>query len=336
MQYEHPKQLPAHELVGPYNSEKNRETHEEKGKLPFYIIGSPTESLEFFGIRHTQDAESPQAQLLAEHFDTFLTANPNAHIFIEGMHGMDEEYLSDLADELTSEKEAVERYGESGMALFRWKQERDKNPQLKLSSPEASNQDIAEALESRGHSKEAIISYLTARDLQGFITFKGDKDLHVAMAKFLYTMREDAGLPWTTSMPGSEEIKRLHSEDTKEFKRLVEEMMEEHLQGFSRYLNEHQIDLDIQLSDLLEAKPHGVLHSTMSHITDPMNFKGIDSPVNGVAADWNRERDIFLTKKVEESLANGESPFIVFGSSHAIATEDAMNELMKRYKKNEA
>lgn len=336
MKYEHPKHLPAHELIGPYNSEKNREAHEKKGTEPTYIVGGHDSPLEFFGLRHTQDKESLQAQLLEEHLEIFISTHPNTHIFIEGMHGMDEEYLARIAEELGSEDEAMRRYGESGLALYKWREARAQNPALTISSPEASNQDIADAVETRGHSKEAIVAYLSARDIQGFINFKGSKDLHIAMAQFLYTLREDANLPWTTSMPSGEEMKRLSTDDPETFKRQTEILMEEHLEGLSEYLNKQGIDIHIRLSDLLEAQADGVLHRTMGQILDPMDFSGVQSEVNGVAADWNRERDIFLTKQVEESLTRGESPFIIFGSSHAIATEGAMNELMKRYKKNEA
>lgn len=324
-------------LVDDYNSERNRAEHEVLGRDHKYMIGSVEEGVLVCGVRHSNDTESPTIQTVESEMRHALeTVSPEKLTFmVEGMHGRtDSEALHEEFSRFETREQAIDMFGEKGAVFWALKQRSAEGQELRVLSPEKPDAAIRDTLLKEGHSLDAITAYLGARELSAIIQHKHlSEDLIFDISRALYDEFQLNDFEWTGPIEAPEELVALHEEDPEAFDRKIRGCVDAYLSRFVQHFQDAGIDLSLTYEDLVAAEPHGELHQQLSHLMDPMDFHGVETDANKAGASWNRERDRFLVETIASEMLDDRVPFVVFGASHAISIQPAIEKLLKSVKK---
>lgn len=96
---------------------------------------------------------------------------------------------------------------------------------------------------------------------------------------------------------------------------------------FLDHLNE-KLGLSISLEDLKARRVDEVTMRVINQLSDPLDQANHQTDVNKISARWNEERDRFLVRAIGEAMNRGKKPYVIFGASHAIHCEPALQKLM--------
>lgn len=87
------------------------------------------------------------------------------------------------------------------------------------------------------------------------------------------------------------------------------------------------LNLSVTLEQLRNREAHDVLMKEVNELSDPMDGAGRKNPINAVSARWNEERDKFLVKAIGSAMVRGKKPYVIFGASHAVHCNPALQKL---------
>lgn len=308
------------EVLGFRNDSDPRQTSPEKLIKPLKMLAFPSEGprkLTFFGVTHGEEASI--TALRDDLRDGVLKdVDPEKIAFmIEGRHSERpydrEQALKDM-DGITSIEEAIDKFGESGVALWCVADYARRNPPItvEISSPEAPESDIANLLKSE-FGADDIAAYLTLR--QWTTEFGGRKSGEYSTLEFVkqaFHFSEVSGVDWIRDKKTEGEIREL-MKDGRRFREYGVFVGQQFLDGLNAKLG-----LSITLEQLQGRQQDDVL---MQAINDGMSSELSDR--------WNTERDKFLVKEIGNAMIRGKKPYVIFGASHAVHCEPALQKLVE-------
>ncbi len=297
-----------------------RQTSPESLIKPFKKLAFPNEGpreLTFFGVTHGETESITELRTdLRE--NVLSQQDPEKIAFmIEGRHSDTpydrEQALKDM-EGVSSIDEAIEKFGESGVALWCVADYARRDPPItvEISSPEASEADIANSLKSE-FGADDIAAYLTLRQWTTELGTRRSGDYSVLeFAKQAFHFSEVSGVDWIRDKKTESEIREL-MKDSEKFQEYGKLVGQQFLDGLNVKLG-----LSITLEQLRDRKADDAL---MKEINTP------SGAVGGVGARWNTERDKFLVKEIGNAMIRGKRPYVIFGASHAVHCEPALQKL---------
>ncbi len=281
--------------------------------------------LTFFGVTH--DNIQAMTELRDDLRDNVLSQkNPeNIAFMIEGRHSEKpydrEQALKDM-EGVTSFAQAVEKFHESGVALWCVADYARRNPPVvvEISSPEASEKDIAELLKKK-FSTEDIALHLMLRQWTSEIG--GDEEKRKKQgeyslkdfARYAYHVAELSGVDWISEMKSKEEIQELFANDPKKLEEYMLRISQEFLKGLNA-----KFGFSITLEQLKNRQADDALLKEM---------QSSSGAVGEVSDAWNTERDKFLVKEIGNAMIRGKKPYVIFGASHAVSCKPALEKLQE-------
>ncbi len=297
-----------------------RQTSPENLIKPFKKIAFPSEGpreLTFFGVVH-KNKESIAALRTDLRENVLLKQDPEKIVWmIEGRHTekpYDREQALEDMEGVTSIEQAIEKFGESGVALWCVADYARRNPpiEVEISSPEAPEADIAQALKSE-YSPADIAAYLMLRQWISKIGGKKTGEYSTReFAGYAFYVAQVSGVDWIHDKKTEDEIRELRKNDGKfdEYRAVVGQQF---LDGLNTKLG-----LSITLEQLRARKADDTLMREMN------TSSSAESELNN---RWNTERDRFLVKEIGNAITRGKKPYVIFGASHAIHCEPALEKL---------
>lgn len=248
-----------------------------------YQLAQGEKGLIFFGPGHTNDPENPAFKTIRERIENF---KPDL-VMIEGAEGINALSERELKAQLGkhTEREAIMKYGEP---YFTAKVAADHG--IKVISPEPSDKSALRALESQGHSREAIFCQQMASHCVQYARMRSKPDFETYLQPYLAHLRRD--FKWDTF-----EFSLAH------FKRIHEAMF--------------GIAFEAATPELYK------------RAADPVHWEGQPyGPTSQVAAAWGVFRDKYILDTIQDAFEQYKKIFIVYGASHAVMLEPALRKLM--------
>lgn len=287
---------------------------------PFKKIAFPSEGpreLTFFGIVHKNE-ESIAALRTDLRENILLRQDPEKIAWmIEGRNTEQpydrEQALKDM-EGITSIEQAIEKFGESGVALWCVADYARRNPpiEIEISSPEAPEVDIIEALKSE-YSPADIATYLMLRQWTSEIGEKKTGEYSTGeFAGYAFYVAQVSGVDWIQDKKTEDEICELRKNRGK-FDKYKVIVGQQFLDGLNAKLG-----FSITLEQLRARKADDTLMKEMN------TSSSAESELNN---RWNTERDRFLVKEIGNAITRGKKPYVIFGASHAIHCEPALKKL---------
>lgn len=292
------------------------------------VIKTPDRSLTFFGSFHTADSESQTVKdLRADLRETLSRIRPeDITLMIEGRHA-DEPYdreqaLGDM-EGVASIDEAIERFGESGVALWCVAEYARENPPIavEVSSPEAPEVNIANGLKAEFAAEDIAVYLVLRRWTTEFGGRRSGEYTVIDIARQLYYFSELSGVEWIHEKKSDQDLRAI-LDRPEELNAYAENIVNQFLSGLNARLG-----LSVTLSQLRERRPGDVLMKEINKLSDPLDYGNRQTNVNKVAARWNGERDRFLVQSIAEAMKRGKKPYVIFGASHATHCEPALQVL---------
>ncbi|MSR85085.1 hypothetical protein EXS71_01430 [Candidatus Uhrbacteria bacterium] len=331
-----PKPIDLRSIVNeilPYDHPKLKERIKGASHVLEYELGD--QHLVFFGAKHTNDPASPMLVQLQAKLDQFLKTETKERVvlMIEGMHG-DEFNLEDCLKHIATHEDAVSRYGEKGLLLCA---ARDRG--LTIKSPEAPEESLVQEMLDRGFEREEIALFLVLRGFTSTIGRQMDprsrsdsqEDWLMACAREFYHIQELTGVTWIRSIKSEKEISSL-LQDQPAFHEYITRVVTEFMAGvnaeFKRLPGMKKKLLIPSMKALLDRDQTQIPIKDVNAFFDPVDPRKTHSAINQISAAWNMSRDEYLVRQMARVLDQKKSIFIVFGGSHAIAIEPALEKLM--------
>lgn len=306
------------------------------------LITAPDRALTFFGVWHTNKPDSPTAQLL--HADLVKLVDheqdrqdPRKIVFmIEGKHGgFDREEAMKEMEDVQSWQEAVEKSGESGLAMWFVSKYAEIGQEVEITSPEIDQRAVIETLKAEMFKPEEIAAHLALRQFTSDIggdRLKGDRNaaLH-HFSRTFFDFQKETGVGWIKDVKSVDEIKALDQPQVEAYQK---EITQQFLDGLNTWLKDSGLTTRdvINYDALLDRNRADASMEDISELSDSM-----DQPINGrpprnsalnrIAARWNTERDKNLVGQIGKTMASGKKPYVIFGASHAAHCEPALQKL---------
>ncbi len=331
----------ALKLLDGYQSDRVKARHKEFGDAkPSHIIRYPNRVLTFFGSKHVNDpALATIVELRSDIRECIESGHPEKLSFmIEGQHGT--YYTRQMAlDSMVGFKtveDAVVEYGEKGVALWLVAHNENRNPpiHIEISSPEMPEEDIIENLK-KDFKPDELATYLTIRQLTSFVGghFKMDDDRLGQFAKTAHHLQQLTGVTWIKDFKSVEEITELNKDEQKmgEYKKQIAIEFTNGLNEFMKTSGLINYDLIPNIEEFISRdQPPSQAMTDISELHDPGDGANRQSVINRISDRWNIERDKFLLKSIATAIDAGQQPYVIFGASHALHLEPALNLIMNK------
>lgn len=313
---------------------------EGKRSHPYEILlprGTKEPLVTFLGVHHTYSPESTMVQGVEEKRDQYLAAIPKEKqlFMIEGMHsGVSAETLPVLLEHCSDASDAIRTFGEKGALL--WTAHTFGIP---IASPEAPEEQIVEKLCEQGYAQEELALFLVLRILTNTAGRKERVIQNPLMhfAREFFHVQELSGVSWISAETKNAVLSAVQERGGKEIEPLLIQLLEEWIIGVNtacaRYLD---IEGGVLVSSIaaLQKQSDEVPQSEriplqdVNELFDPVNHRG---RMNVLSASWNGERDKYILEKIIDALAEGKQPLVVYGGSHAVALEPALEEVVQQF-----
>lgn len=260
--------------------------------------------LDYHGVAHTVDPESPIFEDIRSKFEDFATRHSpdDSVIVIEGgLRPM--EFVKD-------EGEAA-KLGEPGFLQYLAEQ-----AGYRVISPEASEDAQAQAMKDAGFGADEIAVWSLLRDITFTIETVREEPSAQDMAAWYFSAAEASGANWVTDLPSKDELRSLYAKEPAAALKLIDEIGAMVLERLKQvFKSSTGVDFDFSLAEKYD---------------DPADFSGVDSVFNRLAAISSETRDKEIVRAIGRELENGQSVFVVYGASHAVMQEPAFRKLFER------
>ncbi len=325
-----------------HNDPNRRELEDQTIDKPYIIehkLGQ--QRLVFFGTAHTSDIESPFISGLRTQRAKFLKNVPPEKVvfMVEGMSdGMDIQKANEMLVGIENEDEAIKKFGETGALMWTAKEQG-----IEITSPEIPENQIVQELKNQGFNQEEIALTFLLRDITSSVGRMPDNPRDEAFrqeslknfAREFFYLQNLTGITWIKDLKKGEDLAEI-AKDPKKLREYMQSVIEEALQGankaFSKMSGMSDKKLIPSLDALLNRDKQQIPIEDVNALYDPLDEKGLNAITNQIASAYNLARDKYLTTKVFETLKDGKSPFIVYGASHAITIEPALEETASQFK----
>ncbi len=315
-------------LIEPYESKRSRDADADfhEAQRASVVIATPDRSFTFFGSRHTNDTESQTVRDLRDDVrEMFAIVSPGDVAFmVEGRHGdrFDRDIVLEEMEGIETAEEAVQKYGESGIAMWVVADYAKRGIEIDISSPERPELEIADEVRKE-YPAEDIATYLIFRQWTTELGGRraGEYSM-IDLAKHCITYARLSGVDWIADQKSDEEIQGfLH--DRPVLEAYAAHVAQQFLDGLSA-----KTGLILSLDDLRNRRVDDAAMQTINELVDPLDHANRQTNVNSVAARWNEERDRFLVRSIGNAMAQGKKPYVIFGASHALHCAPALEKLM--------
>ncbi|MBT4856911.1 hypothetical protein HON52_01855 [Candidatus Uhrbacteria bacterium] len=313
------------------------EKHDQLDNEGVYVIHGQESGAVAFGSIHTNNPESITIAKLKDSLNEYEQSVERAEIslMVEGMHGQEGQLdVEKLMEGVSTLGESVKRHGESGVLFWYAKQALDKGETVKITSPERPEDDIVTVLHKEGFAAEDIATYLSLRALTSSVGrgVKRDEPMALLKQKFAreaYHIDQLTGAGWIEDVRTEAELKEMVDKDPGALSAYVELVGAQFLSRLNARVMElgSKMGISTTVESLFSGDLQNVSIDDVNELSDPLDFSGRDTPVNKVSGRWNALRDEYLLSSIQESIAQGEKPFVVFGASHVIVLEDSLKGL---------
>jgi hypothetical protein len=256
---------------------------EHETPYEYHLKGGGKEIL-YVGTPHSHDPHEPIFEQIKSHIEQF---SPDL-VLIEGSASLNKYSPEDLRKEATklSDEETILEHGE---ALFTAKIASEKG--IRVYSPEPEENKIANYLEQKGISKDAIFAYCMARFIDAYHRYPEKPDVEEYMDRYKTYMQENIG--WQN-----------YDFSLDHFKEVQKKLWDK--------------EFDLEDNEFYE------------QASDPIPWENKSyTEVNKAAAFSNRFRDEYMIDNIQDLLAQYKKILIVFGASHAVMQEPALKKLLQ-------
>lgn len=167
---------------------------------------------------------------------------------------------------------------------------------IRVISPEPTDRDSIKYLEDEGMSRDHIFAQQMANLMRQYFLQQGEKDLDRYMEHYFESMDRD--FDWKDFDFSLEHFKRIHKD------------------VLGREFDEADLDFYKKASDPIpwDGEAYGI--------------------TNRIAALWNKYRDEYMIREIQQELKQNSRMYIVFGASHAVMQEPALRELFRNLERS--
>lgn len=262
------------------------------------------QELDYHGVAHTMDPESPILEDVRSKFEAFATRHSpdDSVIVIEGG-------LRSL--EFVKDEGEAAKLGEPGFLQYLAEQ-----AGYRVISPEASEDAQAHAMKDAGFGADEIAAWSLLRDITFAVETIGHEPSSQEMAGWYFSAAEASGADWVSELPSKDQLRSLYIKEPAEALKVIEDMGAVVLQRLKQvFKSSTGVDFDFSLAEKYD---------------DPADFSGVDSVFNRLAAISSETRDQEIVRAIGHEIENGQSVFVVYGASHAVMQEPAFRKLFEK------
>lgn len=288
------------------------------------VIKAPDRAFTFFGSRHTIDAESQTVKdLRADLREVMTLVHPEeVSLMLEGRYGtFNHEAVVEQMRGIETVEEAVQKYGEGGVAMWLVADYAKRGVDMEISSSERPESEIAAEVR-KDFASDDIATYLMLRQWTSELGGRRTGEYStINFAKQCIGFAEISGVDWIADQKTEDEIRAFMHD-----RPFLEAYAAHVAQQFLAHLNK-KLGLAISLEDLKNRHTDEVTMRVINELSDPLDHANRQTDVNKISARWNEERDRFLVRSIGEAMNRGKKPYVIFGASHAIHCEPALKKL---------
>lgn len=292
--------------------------------------------VELVGTMHSNDPESAMIKGVKDRVVAYLDATPveEALLMIEGMHGgLSRETLDATLAGVSSEAEAIQKFGEPGLLMWTAKEKG-----IEITSPEAPDNEIIADLSKDGRDNQDIAMSLLVRELTSSIGQEKAKlpdDVALYFARMFSHIENLTNPGWISAETKKEIETAVAAKDMGTLSELALKIIEEFTQGanerFQTYPSVAGKKLFPSVGGLLKRnrgvpEDQQVALDDVNKLSDPVS--GSDAPTNQILKVWNQKRDEYIVRQVDDAMRRGKKPLVVYGATHTFAIAPAVESLV--------
>lgn len=281
-------------------SEYHKTEHETP--YPFHLEKSGVE-LDYYGVAHTNDPESPILDEIRSRFEAFTDRHDakDAVVVIEG--GLRSIESAKDADEAA-------RQGEPGFLQFL-----AERAGMRVISPEASDEAQVQAMRAGGFGPDEITTWSMLRDITFAVETVGKEPTAREIGQWYLNAAEISGADWARGFPSKEELRARFSKDPDAVYKIADEIGETALERLRQVFKESTgVEFAFALAERYD---------------DPADFSDVGSVFNRLAAISSEVRDKEIVRAIGREIEDGKSVFVAYGASHAVMQEPAFRKLFE-------